>query len=45
MLKEWGRKPEGNRVLRKRVAGMELKRRHGPEHGDHVDHEDFLSSK
>lgn len=35
----------GSRVVRGRVAGMKLKRRHGPEHGGHVHHEDLLSSK
>lgn len=32
-------------MVRKRVAGMKLKRRPGPEHGGCVDPEDFLSSK
>ena len=45
MFKEWGKKTEGSRVVRERVAGMKLKRRRGPELGGHVGHEDFLSSK
>lgn len=46
VLKEWRRKTAGSRVVRGRVAGVKLKRaRHGPEHGGHVYHEDFLSNK
>lgn len=43
MLKEWGRKTEGSRVVRERVARMKLKRRHGPELGGNEGHEEFLS--